>query len=134
MLLHALSLIGAVVLVSAVAVQAQSTPTETYKAYRAALAKASSYDDILPFMEPKGRAMVEAMPVERRAAMFGLMKKFAGTFTDVAVYGETVTGDTAVLEVFGKDPKGQPATGTVPMSRHDGAWKVGTENWSSKPR
>lgn len=26
------------------------------------------------------------------------------------------------------------AVGTVPMSRHGGAWKVGTENWSSKPR
>ena len=132
--MRALSLMAAVLLVAAVALSAQSTPTETYNAYRAALAKASSYDDILPFMEPKGRAMVEGMPVERRAAMFGLMKKFAGTFTDVAVTGETITGDTAVLALSGKDPKGQPATGTVPMSRHDGAWKVGTENWSSRPR
>lgn len=134
MLRRCFCLIGAVLAAAALSAHAQSTPTGAYNAYRAALAKASSYDDILPFIEPKGRAMVEAMPAERRAAMFGLMKKFAGTFTDVAVTGETVTGDTAVLALSGKDPKGQPATGTVPMSRHDGAWKVGTENWSSRPR
>ena len=112
----------------------QQTPTEVYKAYRAALDKASSYADVLPFMEAKGKAMVEAVPEPQRAGMFGYVKKFAGTFTDIAVTKETVTGDTAVLALSGKDPKGQAATGSVPMTKEASGWKVGTEKWSSAPK
>ena len=110
------------------------TPTEAFLAYRKALASAKSYSDILPFMEAKGRAMVEAMAEPQQANMFGYLMKFAGTFTDVAVTKEIVTGDTAVLELSGKDPKGQPATGSVPMTKEAAGWKVGNEKWSSKPR
>jgi len=45
-----------------------------------------------------------------------------------------VTGDTAILELSGKDPKGQAATGSVPMTKEGSGWKVGAEKWSSKPR
>lgn len=113
---------------------ATQTPTAVFNAYRAALAKAKSYADILPFMDAKGRGLIEALPEQQRAAMFGLMMKFAGTFTDVAVARESITGDTAVLTLSGKDPKGQDATGTVPMTKEAGGWKVGTEKWSSAPR
>ena len=37
--------------------------------------------------------------------------------SDVAVTKETITGDTAVLALSGKDPKGQPAVGSVPTRR-----------------
>jgi hypothetical protein len=114
--------------------QASQTPTDVFNAYRAALAKASSYDELLPFMEAKGKAMVEAVPEPQRAGMFGYLKKFAATYTEVAVTKETVTGDTALLTLSGKDPKGQPATGSVPMTKESSGWKVGTEKWRSSPR
>ena len=114
--------------------QAQQTPTEVFKAYRAALDKATSYADVLPFMEAKGKAMVEAMPDQQRAGMFGFLKKFAGTITEITVTKETITGDTAVLALSGKDPKGQAATGSVPMTKEATGWKVGTEKWSSAPK
>jgi hypothetical protein len=66
--------------------------------------------------------------------MFELLKKFADTYTDVTVTKETVTGETAILELSGKDPKGQAASGSVPMTREASGWKVGAEKWSSKPR
>lgn len=110
------------------------TPTQAFEAYRTALAKATAYSEILPFMESKGRAMIEVMPAATQAKMFELLKKFAGTYSEVAVSKETVTGDTASLELSGKDPKGQPATGSVPMTREASGWKVGTEKWSSRPR
>jgi hypothetical protein len=116
------------------AAQNQQTPTEVYKAYRAALEKASSYADVLSFMEAKGRSLVEAMPEQQRAGMFGYLKKFAGTFTDITVTKESITGDTAVLSLSGKDPKGQAATGSVPMTKEASGWKVGTEKWSSAPK
>ena len=114
--------------------QAQQTPTEVFKAYRAALDKATSYADVLPFMEAKGKAMVEAVPDQQRTGMFGFLKKFAGTITEINVTKETITGDTAVLALSGKDPKGQAATGSVPMTKEASGWKVGTEKWSSAPK
>ncbi len=114
--------------------QAQDTPTAAYNAYRKALATATVYTDVFPFMDAKSRAMLEPMPPPTQAKMFELLKRFGGTFTDIAVTRETITGDTAVLELSGKDPKGQAATGSVPMAREASGWKVGTEKWSSKPR
>ena len=78
--------------------------------------------------------MIESMPAPTQAKMFDLLKKFAGTYSDVAVTKETVTGDTAILELSGKDPKGQTATGSMPMIKEASGWRVGTEKWSSKPR
>ena len=112
----------------------QQTPTQAFDAYRKALAAATAYSEVLPFMESKGRSMIESIPAPGQAQMFELLKKFAGTYSDVAVTKETVTGETAVLELSGKDPKGQAATGSVPMIKEASGWKVGTEKWSSKPR
>jgi hypothetical protein len=112
----------------------QQTPTQVFNAYRKALAGAAAYSDVLPFMESKGRSMIESMPAPTQAKVFELLKKAADTFTDVAVTKETVTGETAILELSGKDPKGQAATGSVPMTREASGWKVGPEKWSSKPR
>jgi hypothetical protein len=127
-------IVGAWLLVPQVLQARQSTPTQTFEAYRKALASATSYHDILAFMESKNRSMIEAMPAPTQAKMFELLKKFAGTYSDVVVAKETVTGETAVLELSGKDPKGQAATGSVPMTKESTGWKVGTEKWSSKPR
>jgi hypothetical protein len=112
----------------------QQTPTQVFNAYRKALATATAYSDVLPFMESKGRSMIESMPAPAQAKMFELLKRFAGTFSDVAVTKETVTGETAVLELSGKDPKGQAAAGSVPLTKEASGWKVGTEKWSSKPQ
>ncbi len=111
-----------------------TTPTEVFTAYRAALAKATTISEVLPFMESNGRRMLEALPEQQRAGMFDLLKRFASTYSDVAVANETMTGESAVLSLTGKDPKGQAATGTVPMTKEASGWKVGTEKWSSRPR
>jgi len=115
--------------------QAQTaTPTQVFTEYRKTLATAKTYSEILPFMDAKSRSFIEPMPAETQAKMFDLLKRFGVTFTDVAVTKETITGDTAILELSGKDPKGQAGTGTVPMTKEASGWKVGTEKWSSKPR
>jgi hypothetical protein len=110
------------------------TPSETFQAYRKALAAATSFADVSPFMDSKARTTIEALPEKQRSAMFDLLKKFDGIFTDVTVTKETVEGDTAVLALSGKDPKGQPATGSIPLVKEADGWKVGTERWSSAPR
>ncbi len=130
---YAVAIVAAFLLTTQLA-QAQQTPTQAFNAYRKALASATAYSEVLPFIDAKSRAMIEPMPAPTQAKMFELLKKFGGTFTEVAVTKETVTGDTAVLELSGKDPKGQAATGSVPMTKEASGWKVGSEKWSSKPR
>ena len=76
----------------------------------------------------RARKRTDAFTADRKA-LAG-----AKTYGDVAVTKETVTGDTAILELSGKDPKGQAATGSVPMTKEGSGWKVGAEKWSSKPR
>jgi hypothetical protein len=113
--------------------QQTQTPTQVFEAYRKALAKATAYSDVLPFMESKGRAMIEAMPAANQAKMFDFLKKFAGTYSDVKVTKETVRDEATILELSGKDPKGQPAIGSVPMIKEASGWKVGAEKWASRP-
>ena len=127
-------MVGAWLLTAPVLNAWQQTPTQAFEAYRKALAQATTYSDVLPFMEAKGRSMVQSMPEANQAKMFEFLKKFAASYSDVAVTKETVTGDTALLELSGKDSKGQVATGSVPLSKEASGWKVGTEKWSSKPR
>jgi hypothetical protein len=110
------------------------TPTDAFLAYRKALASATSYAEVLPFMEARGRAMIESIPEKPRVGMFDMLKKFEATYSEVAVTNEAITGETAVLSLSGKDPKGQAATGSVPMTKEASGWKVGTEKWSSKPK
>ena len=129
-----IAIVGAWLLTAQALHARQQTPTQAFEAYRKVLAGATTYSEVLPFMESKGRSMVESMPAPYQARMFDLLKKFAGTYSDVAVTKETVTGETAILELGGKDPKGQPATGSVPMIKEASGWKVGTEKWSSRPR
>ena len=130
----AVAIVGAWLLTTQALDARQQTPTQAFEAYRKALASATAYSDVLPFMDSRGRAMVQSMPEPNQAKMFEFLKKFADGFTDVAVTKETVTGETAILALSGKDPKGQPATGSVPMSKESSGWKVGVEKWSSKPR
>ncbi len=130
-----LTLTAVACLFVSVASHAQTqTPSEAFMAYRAALAKGTVLTDILPFLEPKGRAMLEKMPEPNQAKMFDFFKKFDAAFTGVTVTKETVTGDTAILDLSGKDAKGQPATRSVPMTKDATGWKVGNENWSSAPK
>lgn len=49
-------------------------------------------------MEAKGRGMIETLPEQPRAGMFELLKKFAATYSDVAVTKEAITGDTARVQ------------------------------------
>ena len=102
------AIVGAWLLTAQAAHAGQQTPTQTFEAYRKALAGATAYSEVLPFMESKGRSMVESMPAPYQAKMFDLLKKFAGTYSDVAVTKETVSGDTAILELGGKIPRVSP--------------------------
>ena len=114
--------------VGACAAGAGDTPTAAYMTYRQAFEKATSLKELFPFVKKESRAELEAMSAERLEAGLRLAKRF-NEVKDVKVAKETVTGETAVLELTAVKADGQPATGNVTLAREDGQWKIDRENW-----
>lgn len=114
---------------TALAGQADQTPSQFYMAYRAAFQKAAKIEDVLPYMSKSMRSQVEQTPAAERPMMFGIIKKM-DTNTQVKVVKETKTADGVTLSVEGVDG-GKKSTGTVDLVKENGAGKLGKERWSS---
>jgi hypothetical protein len=111
----------------------RTSPSQTYLAYRQAFDKATTVEEVKPFMDKATRAKVEAATPEDRKDGFEMMKAFSEVF-EVAVGKETVTGEQAVVEATGVGAiEGKDTRATVQMVREDGVWKVKHEKWDSAP-
>ena len=77
---------------AATAAQAQTeqSATQFYMAYRAAFAKATKVDELLPYMAKARRAEIEKTPAGERSKMFAFIKEF-DTVTQIKVVKETKT-------------------------------------------
>jgi hypothetical protein len=118
--------------VGACAAGAGDTPTAAYLAYRQAFEKATSLKELLPYAKKESRAELEGMSAERLEAGLRLAKRLSDV-KDVKVSKETVTGETAVLEVTAVHADGRPATASVTLAREEGQWKIDRENWGKTP-
>jgi hypothetical protein len=115
----------------AVAAFAQTqTASQFYTKYRDAFDKATSIDDLVPYLSKPMKAQVEATPAADRSKMFEMMKMM-GAITDMKILKETRSADGATLTVEALDPDKKKTTGTVQVVKEDGEWKLGTESWSS---
>jgi hypothetical protein len=115
--------------VTPAAAQAQ-TASQFYMSYRAAFDKAKKIEDLFPFMAKKNIDQVNQTPAGDRAKMFEMMKMM-GSITDVKIVKETKTATGATLDVEALDPDKKKTKGTIDVVKEGGAWKLGTENWSS---
>ncbi len=106
------------------------TATDFYLEFRAAFDKATTIDEVMPYMAKPVRDQVEATPKEQRPMMFDMLKSMA-TVTNLKVTKETKTDSGATLAVTGLDADKKPTQGTVQIIKEDGAWKVGRESWGS---
>jgi hypothetical protein len=111
---------------------AGKAPGETYLAYRAAMLKAKTIEETMPWLAKEARAQVEKTPKDERSMMFEFMQEMAGAVTGLEVVNESVKGETAALQVRGTDAESKSkVTGTITMVREDGAWKVAKESWGA---
>jgi hypothetical protein len=117
-------------MVGAATLPAQGTGTEFYMSYVAALGKAKSVDDLLPFMSKKRVEQIKAEPAADRAMMFDMIKEFAPK--DVKVVKETPSAGGATIEASGSDGSGATMKGTITLVKEAGAWKVDKDSWSNK--
>lgn len=116
----------------AIAVYAQAqTATQFYMEYRKAFDAAKKVEDLMPYLSAKTKAQITATPAAQRADMFEMMKMM-GTITNVKVTKETPAGGNATLTVEALDPDKKPTVGTISVVKEGGAWKIGSESWSSK--
>jgi hypothetical protein len=102
---------------------------EFYLAYRVAFDKATSIDELLPWVA-KGRAeQIAKAPADERKEAFEMIKMFDDR-TNVKVVKETPSAAGAELQVEGisAESKGK-ATGVITLVKEGGAWKIERESW-----
>jgi hypothetical protein len=111
--------------------QTEQSATQFYMAYRAAFAKATKVDDLLPYMSKARRAEIEKTPAGERSKMFAFIKEF-DTYTQIKVVKEAKSANGVTLSAEGIDGDKQKSTATIDVVREDGGWKLGKESWSTK--
>jgi len=100
-----------------------------YLAYRQAFDKATTIDELLPWVA-KGRAeqIAKAPDTERREA-FAMIKMFDDR-TNVTVVKETPSASGAELHVEGISAESRTkATGVITLVKEGGAWRIERESW-----
>ena len=115
--------IGAMLQMSA---QSQ-TATEFYKTYRAAYAKARSFQDVASFHAKEVADAVAKTPPDQVKTMWDTAKERDPK--DVKVVKETTTATGATLELSGVGADKKPLTGTAQLVKEAGAWKLLAEFW-----
>jgi len=109
------------------------TATEFYVRYRAAVAKATSVDEVLAFFSDDAANEFRSAPPDERVDLAG-MKRMNGMVSGVMVTREAVstgpgTSDALLsLEGIGNDQK--KVTATAHLVKKEGAWKLAEpEQW-----
>ena len=127
LLLAALCLILVAGVTSPLDAQDQSA-TQFYVAYRAAFAKATKVEEVMPYMSKGRLAQMEKTPAGERAKMFEMIKAM-GSYTSIKVVKEDKTADGATLSVEAIDSDKEKVTGTVQIVKEGTAWKLDRESW-----
>jgi Domain of unknown function (DUF4878) len=123
------ALCAAVALLTPLAAQTK-TASQFYMDYRTAFDKATTIDDVLPYMSKQRADEVAATPADERAKMFEMIKMM-GALTEVKILKEAKTPEGATLTVEALDPEKKKTTGTVKVIKEGDAWKLDGESWKS---
>jgi hypothetical protein len=103
-------------------------PGDMYLELISATKKATSFDQIAPYMSADMLKEMKAAPAEARAAFFKGMKDTLN-LTDVKFTSEKVSGDKCILEATAKNAAGKTGTGKIELVREKGAWKFSDHGW-----
>jgi hypothetical protein len=121
---------------TAMPVLADDTPSQAYLNIHNKELEAKSYADLLPYRAKASIASDKPTTEPEKREMFELFKLML--VKDVAVLGEEIKGNRAVLKVEGaplKDLKPgdtETTVGKIDMVLEDGKWKLDKEEWQSK--
>jgi len=102
---------------------AQSSPSETYKSYLEAVYSGDLVKGKTLLAEKCLKDMEASGDADNFFKMMGGMEP-----KEVQIINEDVQGDTASLEVKGKNFGGD-CKGTITLNKENGEWKVAKEAW-----
>ena len=117
----------------ALAQPAASYPTggDFYLAYRMAFDKATSIDELLPWVAKGRREQIANAPADEKKVGFDMIKMFDDRI-NITIVNETPTAAGADLQVEGISAETRAkATGAIALVKEEGAWKIERENWKS---
>ncbi len=121
---------------TAMPVLAEDTPGQAYINIHNKELEAKSYADLLPYRAKASIASDKPTTDLEKKQMFELFKLVL--VKDVAVKGEEINGNRAILKVEGALPKDlksgdtETTVGKIDMVLEDGQWKLDKEEWQSK--
>ena len=105
------------------------TGGEFYLAYRVAFDRATSIDELLPWVAKGRRDQIAKSPASERKEAFEMIKMFDDR-TNVKVVKETPSATGAELQVEGISAESRTkATGIITLVKEGGAWRIERENW-----
>ena len=103
--------------------------SEFYLAYRVAFDKATSIDELLPWVAQGRREQIAKAPADERKEAFAMIKMFDDR-TNVTVISETPTASGVELRVEGISAESKAkATGVITLVKESGVWKIERESW-----
>ncbi len=130
------SLVLALVFIAVSAAFAQpaasyKTGGDFYLAYRVAFDKATSIDELLPWVAKGRREQIAKAPADEKKEGFDMIKMFDDRI-NVKVVKETPSAAGAELQVEGISAETKAkATGVIALVKEGGAWRIERENWTS---
>jgi hypothetical protein len=116
----------------AVVSDAPGTPARAYLDLRAAAAKATSVDALLPYLSATYRRVVSNLPAAERVDWLQRFKRVPPS--GVTIQAQALAGDRCALGVVTRDAAHVKWSGRVEMVRENGAWKLADETWRSEQR
>jgi hypothetical protein len=127
----ALAVAGAVAATAAAAIEL-GAPARAYLDLRAATAKATSAEAVLPLLSANYRRVVSNLPRVERDDWFLRFKRFPPS--PVTVQAQAQAGDRCALGAVARDAAHVKWSGRIEMLREGGAWKLDDESWTSEHR
>ncbi len=121
--------------VSALAANAQNSPTASYLELHKKELAATSYADLLPLRSTTSIAHDKPMSKEEMDFIFPMFK--ATLPKNIAITNEQVKGTSAILKATAKPETANANTtettvGEIELTLENGQWKIEHEKWDSK--
>lgn len=108
------------------------SPARAYLDLRAAVAKATSPEAVLPYLSATYRRVVTGLPAAERDGWLQRLKRVPPP--GVKVQAQALAGDRCALGAVTRDTAHVKWSGRVELVREGGAWKLADETWRSEQR
>ncbi len=106
------------------------SPTQTYLDYHAAVLKAQTLSEVLPYLSAAYRGMLESRPKKDLPVWLERLKETANV-KDLKIGKETIAADKCALEGTAMSARGNAIHGKINLVKESGAWKLDEEFWAS---